>query len=235
MKVVKIDELDLSNTFFHFTRAAHLQDININGLNSNFTKRENTVGRDLDNPCIYFSKGSNGLLKTVDVWIRWEYNKMADAMRQPRGDECIKQDVLQRTYKKLFEDFKNRRYLKLDLVEGKDPETSDFSSEGVDYKKESALKKDKIPSTFRWLYGEYTNFDSPVMEDWNMNTHIGIKRIDPSKITLLADSLGRTDALSIIYEIYYRYKSPDLELKSLDGFMKYVKEQLKAMELEEER
>ena len=42
--------------------------------------------------------------------------------------------------KKFIKILKKRKYLKLDLEEGEDVETSDFSFLGIDYKKEMALK-----------------------------------------------------------------------------------------------
>ncbi len=41
---------------------------------------------------------------------------------------------------------------------------------------------------------------------------------------MLTDNKGRTDALSLIQEVYQRQKS-NLNLKSLEGFMNYVIEQ----------
>lgn len=224
MKRIRIDELDIDNTYFHFTREKWIEDIEKNGVTAEPPERENMVARDKENPCIYFSAGSDGLLKTIDVWIRWEYNNIASEMRLPSGHRGINEEVLQKTYEKVYEDFKKRKYLKLDLIEGDNPKTSDFSFLAPDYKKEMALKRGEFPAVFRWLYGEYSNFESAIMEDWNMNTHIGKKTIEPNRIMMLTDNKGRTDALSVIQEVYQRQKSK-LNLKSLDGFMNYVIEQ----------
>ena len=58
------------------------------------------------------------------------------------------------------------------------------------------------------------------------NTHIGEKTIEPDRIMMLADSKGRTDAISIIQEVYQRQKNK-LDLKSLNGFVNYVTERSK--------
>lgn len=226
MKKIRIDELDIDNTYFHFTREKCIEDIEKNGVTAEPPERENMVIRDKENPCVYFSVGSDGLLKTIDVWIRWEYNNIASKMRLPSGHLGINEDVLQKTYEKVYEDFKKRKYLKLDLIEGDDPKTSDFSFSAHDYKKEMILKRGEIPDAFRWMYGEYSNFESNIMEDWNMNTHIGKKTIEPDRIMMLTDNKGRTDALSVIQEVYQRQKHK-LNLKSLVGFMNYVIERSK--------
>lgn len=224
MEKIRIDELDIDNTYFHFTREDWIESIEENGITSEPPERENMVGRDKENPCIYFSVGADGLLKTVDVWIRWEYSNISSKMRFPNGHKGINEEIRQKTYKKVYEDFKKRKYLKLDLVEGSDPKTSDFSFGASDYKKEMVLQEGKIPAVFKWLYGDYSNFESAIMENWNMNTHIGKKVIEPNRIMMLTDSKGQTDALSVIQEIYQRQKSK-VKLKSLEGFMNYVVEQ----------
>lgn len=221
MEKIRIDELDIDNTYFHFTREDWVESIEKNGITSEPPERENMVGRDKENPCIYFSVGADGLLKTIDVWIRWEYSNISSKMRFPNGHKGINEEILKKTYQKVYEDFKKRIYLKLDLVEGSDPKTSDFSFRASDYKKEMVLQEGKIPAVFRWLYGDYSNFESAIMENWNMNTHIGKKVIEPSRIMMLTDSKGQTDALSVIQEIYQRRKGK-LNLKSLEGFMNYV-------------
>ena len=226
MKRIRIDELDMDNAYFHFTREKWIEDIEKNGVTAEPPERENMVIRDKENPCIYFSAGSDGLLKTIDVWIRWEYNNIASEMRLPSGHLGIDEDVLQKTYEKVYEDFKKRKYLKLDLIDGDNPKTSDFSFSAHDYKKEMILKRGEIPAAFRWLYGEYSNFESEIMEDWNMNTHIGKKTIEPDRIMMLTDNKGRTDALSVIKEVYQSQKHK-LNLKSLEGFMDYAIEQSK--------
>lgn len=226
MKKIKIDELDTNNAYFHFTKEKWIEDIEKNGLTAEPPERENMVVRDKENPCIYFSAGINGLLKTIDVWIRWEYNNIASEMGLPSGHRDINEEALQKTYKKLYEDFKKRKYLKLDLIEGDNPETSDFSFSDPDYKKQMVLKRGKIPTAFRWLYGDYSNFESEIMEDWNMNTHIGKKTIKPNKIMILTDNNGKTDALSVIQEVYQMQKN-NLNLKNLEEFMSYVLEQNK--------
>ena len=140
MKKVKLKNIDANNSYFHFTKEESIADIKENGLTSEPPERENAVAKDREKPCIYFSVGTKGLLETIDVWIRWEYNNMARKKKMPAGYIEMDVKILKKVYEKVYKDFKKRKYLKLDLEEGEDVETSDFSFLGIDYKKEMALK-----------------------------------------------------------------------------------------------
>ena len=117
IKTVKFSEIDEGKKFFHFTREKYISQILKRGLRGDLSVRENAVGGDYDNPAVYFSEGEEGLLKTLDVWIRWEYNRIANRNHLPSGDMVITPIALQKTFERIFEDFKDRRYFQLDLVE----------------------------------------------------------------------------------------------------------------------
>lgn len=210
---VALENIDKNNTYFHFTRGCNIESIEKNGIFA-VNGGENAVLNDVNNPAIYFSIGINGALKAIDVWIRWEYSRMLQGLT---GN-----DVMEETYKKIYDDFKDRKYLMLDLVEGDDPKTSDFSFFDIDKKKETVMQNETMLQYLKWFYGSYSNLDSLNMEDWNMNTHIGKKNIKPNKIKQIEATNGRTDALSIIIEMYEKYKNPDIELTDLQGFMEYA-------------
>lgn len=221
MEKIKIEDIDTNKAYFHFTKEKNIKQIEKGGITTKPTERENTVMKDEENPCIYFSVGDKGLLKTVDVWIRYEYNNLAFANKFPSGDKKINDNILRKTYEKVYEDFKKRMYLVLDLKEGDNPQKDDFSFEAKDYKKEAVLKRKKIPETFKWLYGNYSDFNSPKMEDWNMNTYIGDKIIESERIKIVTDSEKNKSALAIIKELYAKNKE-NLKLESLGKFMEYV-------------
>lgn len=73
MEYIKSIELDYKNTFFHFTRIDNRESIEENGLQS-IAGGENNAEGDSQNPTTYFAYRADGLLKAVDVWIKWEYN-----------------------------------------------------------------------------------------------------------------------------------------------------------------
>jgi hypothetical protein len=58
-----------------------------------------------------------------------------------------------------------------------------------------------------------------------MTTHLnheGEKIIPPEKITIMQDSRGRTDALSVILEIYENYRNTVSNVYDLDKFIQYI-------------
>ena len=245
MKYVKTTDLDLDRTFFHFTRIDNRNSIEQNGLVA-VAGGENRAQGDSKKPTIYFSYGVDGLLKAIDVWIKWEYNKL----RWQRGFryspvEKINDEIMHEVYQKIYEDFKNRNYYSLDLIEGDDPKTSDFSFTEIDKKKEHEYSKylhrmelyikgeiDWKPhypnKDMAWMYGSYSNFENGNIrqDNWNMNTHIGKRTISSDRIRIIEGENGRTDGLSIALEIYIKYRKqfPNIDLSRLDAFIEYAKE-----------
>ena len=245
MKYVKTINLDLDRVFFHFTRIDNRNSIEKNGLVA-VAGGENKAGNDSKNPTIYFSYGADGLLKAIDVWIKWEYNKLRwerDFKYSPA--QRINEEIMYEAYQKIYEDFKNRNYYSLDLIEGEDAKTSDFSFNGIDKKKEYEYNrflyrmelykkgelnfKPQYPNKdMEWMYGSYSDFKNGNIrqETWNMNTHIGNRVISSDRICIVEGENGRTDGLSIAIEIYnkYREKLSNIDLSRLDEFIKYAKE-----------
>lgn len=148
-------------------------------------------------------------------------------------------------YQKIYEDFKNRNYYSLDLIEGDDPKTSDFSFNEIDKKKEheyskylhqiELYKKGEIDwephypdKDMAWMYGSYSNFKNGNIrqDNWNMNTHIGKRTISSDRIRIIEGENGRTDGLSIALEIYKKYRKQfqNIDLSRLDAFIEYAKE-----------
>lgn len=245
MKYVKTTELDLDRTCFHFSRIDNRNSIEENGLVA-VAGGENEAGDDNNNPAIYFSYGVDGLLKAVDVWIKWEYNnlrKQKNYIYSPT--KKISEEIMYEAYQKIYSDFKNRNYYSLDLIEGYDPKTSDFSFIEVDKKKENeymhflylmslyergeiAWKPQYPNEDMAWMYGSYSNFEygNIIQDNWNMNTHIGNRIIPTSRIKIIEGENGRSDGLSIILELYnkYRLHFPDVDLSRLDDFIRYASE-----------
>lgn len=222
IKTILLEQLDQDNTLFSFTRKDNLYSISQIGLTTEVGKRENETTADKNVPAIYFSQGFSGLLKTIDVFIRWEYDQMAKTYGFPTGGYIVHNELMQKVYKKVYNDLKDRIYLKLDLKEGKDPLTSDYYSLGDDFKKVKALKEGYINSpSMIWQWGSYSNLNNMNMETWNMYTHIGRKVIDPRKLSLVQTLDEKQDALSIIIKVR-QLKDYDFELTDLDNFLQYV-------------
>ena len=224
IKKIKLSEIPESHDFFHFTRETAIPKIAKQGLRGDLENRENAVGKDYENPSIYFSKGETGLLKTVDVWLRWEYGRIAREKKSPDGSMITVPSVLEATFKRVLEDFKERRYFQLDLIEGEDKENTDFSYESEDFKKKGAIDNGGPTRRTRWMLGSYTNWETPKLEDWNMMTHVGGRRIGIDRMKMIVTKQGKSDALSVIEEIYERSRNKEnIDLRYLDSIIKYVR------------
>lgn len=224
IKKIKLSEIPESHDFFHFTRETAIPKIAKQGLRGDLENRENAVGKDYENPSIYFSKGETGLLKTVDVWLRWEYGRIAREKKSPDGSMITVPSVLEATFKRVLEDFKERRYFQLDLIEGEDKENTDFSYESEDFKKKGAIDNGGPTRRTRWMLGSYTNWETPKLEDWNMMTHVGGRGIEIDRMKMIVTEQGKSDALSVIEEIYERSRNKEnIDLRYLDSFIKYVR------------
>lgn len=224
IRKIKLSEISEGHDFFHFTRETAIPKIAKQGLRGDLENRENAVGKDYENPAIYFSKGETGLLKTVDVWLRWEYGRIAREKKSPNGSMVTVPSVLEATFKKVLEDFKERRYFQLDLVEGNDKENTDFSYDSEDFKKKGAIDHGGPSRITKWMLGSYTNWETPKLEDWNMMTHVGGRRIGIDRMKMIVTEQGKSDALSVIEEIYEKSGNKEnVDLRYLDSFIKYVK------------
>lgn len=250
MEYINSTEIDPINTFFHFSRIDNRKSIEINGLQA-VAGGENEAARDKDNKTIYFSKGISGILKAVDVWARWEYSKYA-RQENSKGhkikqeyeeniiegtDQSYDREVMsQIIFDKLYDDFKNRQYYTVDLIEGTN---GDFEFGDIDVKKKSSMEKNGRPNPGTlWKYGPYSNFGTKEepndrQEDWNMNTKIGDKIISSDRLKIIETQDGKTDGLSVIIEFYDRYrgmfsKETDIMFEILDNFIAYAKERYKS-------
>lgn len=179
----------------------------------------------------------------MDVWIRYEYSELAMKENYPPGHIRIDEEGLKKAYSIWYEKLKNAKYLELELKPGDDPKTSDFNPNEEDFKKKKYFRKsiyhdeDTVDNQFaKWNYGVNTDYSVATMDRWNMTTHLnheGKKVIPPDKIKIIQDSRGRTDALSVISEIYEKYRYTVSNVDDLDKFMQYVIE--KEKENDEER
>lgn len=224
IKKIRLSDIPEGHEFFHFTRETAIPKIAKQGLRGDLDNRENAVGKDYENPSIYFSKGEIGLLKTVDVWLRWEYGRITREKNYPDGSMITVPSALEATFKRVFEDFKARRYFQLDLVEGENKENADFSSEAEDFKKKGSIDNGGPTRRTRWMLGSYTNWQTPKLEDWNMMTHVGGRIVDFDRMKMIVTEQGKSDALSVLEEVYERSRSKEnVDLRYLDSFIKFVK------------
>ncbi len=247
MNKIKLNEIDLEKSFFHFTNALNIKLINEYGLLP--TIGENSKGPE-NTEKVFFAQGTDGVLKICDMWIKWLMNRMNNyhsLSTQYEGQELVemankwdteflsreylKDEVKKiKTFEKMFTDMKGRKYLILDIKDG-----IDFSYDDIDEAKEYCIEsKRKNPESkdykyMKEFYGRYSNIEVPTVEKWNMHTYTG-RSILPSQILQLTTEDGRESALSILLEVYDKYKSIDVKFDILDEFIAYSKEKVKQEE-----
>ena len=241
MELEKIQISDISKeniSYFHFTDKSNLEDsetgigIRNGGLSSIPRNRPHTVSYDKESPTIYFVQGFSGILELMDVWIRYEYSELAIKEKYLPGYMSIDDNLMNRAYDVFYNKLQSAIYLKLELQAGDDPTTSDFNPEEEDFKKKRYFRKSIYHDEkaydnelAKWNYGKNTNYEVATMERWNMNTHLkhkGEKIIPPDKVKIIQNSKGRTDALSVVREIYENYRDNVKNVEDLDKFIQYV-------------
>ena len=144
MKKITLSSLDIDNTLFHFD-VRDISFIEENGFPAN-------IGRDSKNaettPKVFFSKGIKGVLELIDVWIIWRMNRdhqNSDNWTKEflSGEYLKNEEKKEITFNNMYEWLSQRRYYKLDLIEG-----IDYLKNDIDEAKQSALddksKKENI-------------------------------------------------------------------------------------------
>lgn len=179
------------------------------------------------------------------MWVRYEYSKLAMKENYPPGYIRVDEEGMKKAYQILYEKLKNAKYLQLELQPGDDPKTSDFNPNEEDFKKKKWFRRtiyhdeDAVDNQFaKWNYGINTDYSVATMDRWNMSTHLnheGEKVIPPEKIKIIQNSRGRTDALSVVLEIYENYRDTVNNVDDLDKFMQYVIEKEKENDEEKKR
>lgn len=240
MDKIKLDEIDLKNSFFHFTDALNIDSISKYGLLPALGKNSKLFESTRK---IYFSKGTDGVLKICDVWLKWLmgvmdevnnsnqykgqelYETTRKSARKFQSKEYLKDEAKKiDSFEKMFCDMTRRRYLILKLRD-----EIDFSYNDIDEIKENYLKierNDMISLNYEYMkefYGSYSNIDNLTVETWNMHTYIG-RNILPSQITQLITEDNKEDALSLLFQIYDKSKSIDIDFDLLDDFIEWAKQ-----------
>ena len=234
MELVNLKNLDRENTYFHFTSIKNIEDIEKSGLVPKIGGESKGVET---TPKIYFSKGTDGVLKLWNTWLKYEMNAMFNEyglIKKGYGGETLKklteewhEEFLSKKYlndeikkKALFElmykKMKTMVYLSLDLNE------EDFSYDDIDEWKE---KMSKQKGSYNYLcskemYGDYSNIDDLRVDDWNMQTR---SNIETKRISKIASSNGKQDVISILTEMYDS-RNTEINYDILGDFVKYIKE-----------
>lgn len=243
-KKFTLNDLDMENAYFHFTDEAHLKSIRAEGLVSNIGKHSEGIDK---KPSIFFSYGMIPTIHGADVWIKWLMHRMygeknqfhiydgldeseIKAKQSEWTTEFLNKQYLsdderkEKAFELIFDSLKRKVILTIDLKQG-----VDFSFDDIDYNKQEAIIEREngniIPYLFaKEMYGDYSDFNSAIMDKWNMHTFFGTQ-IEPERIMQVVDSKGRTDMLHILIKMYEKCKFyKDCKLDILDDFISFAKQ-----------
>lgn len=238
MEKVILDDLP-ENSLFHFTHKDSIEEIEKNGLKPVIGANANGIE---ETPKIFFSKGELGIIKVTEVWLRWLMNRiygvndrlgMYKNLTEEENKERISKwtkEFLSKNYlndpekkDKLFEYvynyFKERTYLQLDIKDGIEYNSNDKDENKVKLSSDS----EKISFAYaKIMYGEFSDINNPIMDDWNMHTKSNVG-VDKSKIKQVTTKDGKTDMLSIVIQLYDKYKNMPHNKFLLDEFIEYSK------------
>ncbi len=192
-KIKDISQIEIDNTFFHYTAKENLNNIIKNGLEPRIGKNSLYVEKSKK---VFFAKGEKGVVTLMDVWLKWLNSKCGMSnqiyfigtfyMRMPLCIKLIPNYIVQKSLKnkkkhiKVFNELKlildNSVFLILDLKEN-----IDFSYNDID-----EVKNSYYESFLKLLYPSTSDLKNKKMEYWNMHTYSN-KLIEFEKVSLLKD------------------------------------------------
>lgn len=217
IKIKDITEIDIYNSFFHYTNEHNLVSIEEKGLIPSIGN--NATGIELTEK-IFFAVGAKGVFAILDSWIRWLiakrltdlpgekmdipfYRFCTFIMRLPIIRPIIAMIVngvvwlefhiplfKRKSFKIMKKILDTSVFLVLDLKEGED-----FSYQDIDEVKSQKFDKKLL----KQVYAKTRKMDSKKMDFWNMHTLTG-KEISTDKITLLKTK-NSYNAFDIVLEL----------------------------------
>lgn len=234
LRRVELKELNLENTYFHFTKECNLERIEAKNLIPLIGENSAMIE---DTKKIFFSVGASGVLKLHDVWLKWlmnrmfgeynlrkkydeeEYNKKIYSWMQEFLSKDYKNDEAKKNavFTKYYHDMLECVYLELNISNGCDYDNEDYD--------EAKVRVNQNPDSVEYLfmkeiYGDYSNVDSNKMESWNMHT-IRQRHIKPRFIRVIKMDNKDANVIEIIKYLYNNYKDTKYDL--LDDFMIWLK------------
>ena len=170
-KIKDISQIEIDNTFFHYTAKENLNNIIKNGLEPRIGKNSLYVEKSKK---VFFAKGEKGVLTLMDVWLKWLNSKCGMSnqiyfigtfyMRMPLCIKLIPNYIVQKSLKnkkkhiKVFNELKlildNSVFLILDLKEN-----IDFSYNDID-----EVKNSYYESFLKLLYPSTSDLKNKKME-----------------------------------------------------------------------
>ena len=214
LRRVDLQDLELSRAYFHFNQISNLGRIEKDNLTS---KQADCSALLKETRRIYFSTGVSGILKFHDVYLKWRMNEIfgKKAIENKYDDNLKKTKII--VFTKYYHDMLEYCYMVLNV------------SNGCDYNR---LEYDEIKTKFnhdedstdylimKEIYGEYSNFDSKMMDSWNMSTFRG-RYVATKDIRVVTLDNKDANVIDILKYVYDNYKDTEYDL--LDDFMLWLK------------
>ena len=234
LRRVNLCDLDLDRAYFHFTKTIDLDRIEKNNLTPEISASLAMVD---SSRRLYFSTGVNGMLKYHDVYLKWMMNNTYGEknLRKKYDDDVFKTKMYEWTKEFLSNEYKNDEYKKNTVFTKYYHDMLECTylvinvSNACDYNKDEYdevkvkynLDKDSTDYLImKKIYGDYSDFDSKVMESWNMSTfrrrYVMTKDIRVVKLDVLD-----ANVVDILKYVYDNYKDTKYDL--LDDFMLWLK------------
>lgn len=234
LRRVNLCDLDLDRAYFHFTKTIDLARIEKNNLTPEISA---SLAMVVSSRRLYFSTGVNGMLKYHDVYLKWMMNNTYGEknLRKKYDDDVFKTKMYEWTKEFLSNEYKNDEYKKNTIFTKYYHDMLECTylvinvSNACDYNKDEYdevkvkynLDKDSTDYLImKKIYGDYSDFDSKVMESWNMSTfrrrYVMTKDIRVVKLDVLD-----ANVVDILKYVYDNYKDTKYDL--LDDFMLWLK------------
>lgn len=228
-KILDIEDIDSTKSFYHYTSIKNLDSILKNGLIPKKGINAKVIEKSKK---IFFSYGERGTLVIMDSWIKWLIAKPKSNLIYWIGAYLLKikyfpkiihktiissnkksKKKLEWSYRKLKSILDNSIYLILDLEEN-----VDFSFEDVD---EVKAYSNYPTSYIESLYAYNSDVNDNRMEYWNMHTFSN-KIIEPQKISLLKYNNSYNASLIVKYLIEKNMSFVEKNCEHLYKYYNYI-------------
>lgn len=234
LRRVNLCDLDLDRAYFHFTKTIDLARIEKNNLTPEISASLAMVD---SSRRLYFSTGVNGMLKYHDVYLKWMMNNTYGEknLRKKYDDDVFKTKMYEWTKEFLSNEYKNDEYKKNTVFTKYYHDMLECTylvinvSNACDYNKDEYdevkvkynLDKDSTDYLImKKIYGDYSDFDSKVMESWNMST-FRRRYVMTKDIRVVKSDVLDANVVDILKYVYDNYKDTKYDL--LDDFMLWLK------------
>jgi len=234
LRRVDLQDLELSRAYFHFDQISNLGRIEKDNLTS---KQADCSALLKETRRIYFSTGVSGILKFHDVYLKWRMNEIfgKKAIENKYDDNLKKTKIYEWNRTFITKEYKKDDYRKNIVFTKYYHDMLEYCymvlnvSNGCDYNRleydeiKTKINHDEDSTDYlimKEIYGEYSNFDSKIIDSWNMSTFRG-RYVATKDIRVVTLDNKDANVIDILKYVYDNYKDTEYDL--LDDFMLWLK------------